>query len=404
MGLLRGDAAGRARDALLAAAAAGREVLGTFRAPGGVNLIGEHNDYCGGPVLPTTLNLDLAAMALQPLRADRAHFRALDLGEEFTLPLEPSRWPHAADDPTSPRWARLVAALAIELARAGCPATPADVLVAGTVPAGAGLSSSSALAVVLAVAWRALAGRSWEPVELAELCLAAETRAFGVAGGLMDQICALGCGAGEAILIDCRDLTTAPVPLPPGLGVLVVDSAVRRTLATSAYNERRADCERALRSLRRRDPGLRHLAEATPDQVASAGLDPRARRRARHVVTEVRRVRDAVAALQIGDIAGVGALLLESHRSLANDFEVSTPELDSLVELAARIPGVSGARLTGAGFGGCAVVLVATGAEEDVAGSLRAAYRRATQLDATAWLVEPAPPAGPRPAPETAGR
>jgi galactokinase len=254
-------------------------------------------------------------------------------------------------------------------------------VLSSTVPAGSGLSSSAALTVGLALALAAVADFELAPLELARACQAAEHLGTGVPSGLLDQLASLGGVDGAALLVDFRALTLVPVALPPACTVLVVHSGVARTLAGSAYAERRSACEAAARRL-----GVASLRDAT---AAAVDDDPRAR----HVVTENRLVLDCVAALQRGDPAAAGATLLESHASLRDDYEVSTPELDRLVELLVA-HGAFGARLTGAGFGGCVVALVPPGAEADVATRTVERYRAATGLAADAFPVRAVAGAG----------
>ena len=290
----------------------------SVRAPGRVNLIGDHTDYNDGFVLPLAIDRECHVVG-----------HASD-----TLAL---RWVQGGDG-NSLRIAEAVRAAL------GLPDAGLDAEVSSTVPIGSGLSSSSALAVALAHAFLAAAGIERTPEDVARACQEAETAATGVPGGIMDQLTSVRGRAGCALLIDCRTLDVSPVRLPAGVQVLVVDSGVPRRLAGSAYAERRAHCEAVARRL-----GVPALRDASAEQVAD---DPRAR----HVVSENARVLAAAAALAAGDAAEVGRLMLESHASLRDDYEVSTPELDAIVERL-MAAGALGARLTGAGFGGCVVAL-----------------------------------------------
>jgi galactokinase len=305
-----------------------REVA--VRAPGRVNLIGDHTDYNDGFVLPLAIDRDC-----------RVTGRATD--GELQL-----RWLDGGDDNSQ----RIAEAVRDALGtRAGL-----DADVTSTVPIGSGLSSSSALAVALATALCAADGVELPPDELARACQAAEAAATGVPGGIMDQLTSVCGRTGCALLIDCRSLEVSPVPLGE-LEVVVVDSGLPRRLAHSAYAERRAHCEAVASRL-----GVRALRDATLEQVED---DPRAR----HVVTENARVRAAAAALAGGEAETVGRLMLGSHASLRDDYEVSTRELDELVERLVDA-GALGARLTGAGFGGCVVGLAASGAGERIAAAV----------------------------------
>ena len=276
-----------------------------------------------------------------------------------------------------PPWGRFVAGALHALADHGARVPGAKVVVTSTVPVGSGLSSSSALAVALVLALADLAGAQCERREIARIALAAEVAATGVPGGLMDQLASLFGRADHALLIDCRALSVEPIPIAANVAVVVAHSGVSRTLVGSPYAERRAQCEEAAARL-----GLRALRDATPAQVAD---DPRAR----HVVAENARVLDAAAALAVGDLATLGGLLLASHASLRDDYAVSTPELDLLVQLLVD-SGAAGARLTGAGFGGCVVALTERDTADAVAREAAGRYRIATGLVSATFVARAA--------------
>jgi galactokinase len=262
----------------------------------------------------------------------------------------PARVPLPVVDPRTvePGWARYVAGVVAALE----PSSGAVGRVTTTLPVGAGLSSSAALELAVAMT---LGGDALDPEELARLCQRAEHLALGVPCGIMDQlICATGV-PGHALMIDCTTLERTPVPIPPDVDVVVVHSGESRALASSAYAERRREVEHAEAVL---DGPLR---SARPDDLAVLA-DPVLRRRARHVVTENQRVRQFGTALAAGDLVAAGTLMNESHTSLSTDFEVSTPTLDALAARVRSVPGVFGARITGAGFGGCIVALCEPGA------------------------------------------
>ena len=287
------------------------------RAPGRVNLIGDHTDYNDGFVLPLAIDRECRVTA-ELIDGRRLRTRWSELADATSAFIAEEVW------------------FALGLSEVGV-----ELSVSSTVPIGVGLSSSSALAVAVGTALCAVAGIQLEPRELARVCRDAEESATGVPSGIMDQLASVLGVAGHALLIDCRSLETTPIPVPD---VVVVESGVQRSLAESAYAERRAECEAVARRL-----GLAALRDATFDQVAD---EPRAR----HVVSENARVLAAAEALRAGDLAALGGLMLESHASLRDDYEVSMPELDSIVdELVAA--GAAGARLTGAGFGGCVVAV-----------------------------------------------
>ena len=299
-----------------------------------MNLIGDHTDYNDGFVLPAAIQLE-CVVAVAPRGDGRVIARSAQ---------DPERVDVAADgSETGTGWGRYVAGVARALAERGRPAVGADLDVASSVPSGSGLSSSAALEVALALALCDVADWTLPPRELALTCQRAERFASGVAGGVMDQIASLLGEDGQALLLDCRSLEIDLVPLS-GIDVVAIHSGLPRTLAGSAYAERRAECERLAKSL-----GLTALRDATLDQVAD-------NRFGRHVVTENARVHETAAALRARDVARAGELFVESHASLRDDYRVSTPELDALVEELLRA-GAAGARLTGAGFGGCVVAL-----------------------------------------------
>jgi galactokinase len=323
-------------------------------APGRVNLIGDHVDYVGGLVLP--MAVDLGTTIEVHAGGSRVRLDSADEPDpaELDLPVGGGAPPCDIAD-IEPPWARFVGAVLAELGAT----TGFEGTVTSTLPVGAGLSSSSSFTIAVALA----AGFDGSSLELARLALRAEVAATGVPGGLMDQLVITHAAEGSALLIDCRDNSTAPVALPPGTVAYAVHSGVARRLAGSAYAERRASCEAA-------EKIVGPLRDANLDDLAA--IDDRTMRaRARHVITENARVRSAAAAAEAGDAATFGRLMDESHASLRDDFAVSIPELDHLVERLRTVPGVHGARLTGAGFGGCAVALADESADPEVIGGWR---------------------------------
>jgi galactokinase len=344
-----------------------------FRAPGRVNLIGDHTDYNDGFVLPIAVDLE-CRIASRP-GGDAVRVRSREREGEVVLGADGSGEP-------GPGWGRYAAGVLQALAERGRPRIGFDASVCSSIPIGAGLSSSAALEVAIALAASSAAGFELPPVELALACQEAEHLATGVPCGIMDQLAAIAGRDGAALLIDCRNLSVEPVPLPPSLAVLVVHSGLSRALAESAYAERRAACEAAAAGL-----GVRALRDANADQVAD---DPRAR----HVVSENERVLAAAVALRDGDVHALGRLLSESHASLRDDFDVSTPELDALVE-ALTAAGALGARLTGAGFGGCVVALALAEEAGRVSADACERYRRVTGLEPKPFRVRAVAGAGP---------
>jgi galactokinase len=333
------------------------------RAPGRVNLIGEHTDYNGGFVLPAAIDLGIS-IALVPTDDRRVELTLAETGERDALDLD-------AIGPKQGRWMDYVAGMAWALAEAGVTTQGFRGRLAADLPSEAGLSSSAALE--LAAAWALSGGEKppLAPMTLAQAAQRAENAYVGVNSGLMDQFAVTFGLAGHALLLDCRSLDHRAVPLPAGTRLVICHSGVPRTLAGSAYNDRRAECERAVAGLRELDPTISSLRDVTPELLAAAKdrLDPVAYARAEHVVTEDARVLATIAALEAGDLEAVGAAFAASHASLRDRFEVSSAALDALVDIATTVPGVIGARLTGAGFGGCTVNLV----HEDAVDALREA-------------------------------
>jgi galactokinase len=318
------------------------------RAPGRVNLIGDHTDYNDGFVLPMAIDREvwLAARA----RTDRrVAVHSIDFGEDATFSLDGGR---ARD---SGGWVEYLRGVAWALEDDGRPTRGWEGVAAGDVPLGAGLSSSAALELAAARTFSAISGVVWQPVAMARIAQRAENEWVGVNCGIMDQLISAAGAAGHALLIDCRSLETQLVLIPDSVAVVVLDTGTRRGLVDSAYNERRAQCEAAARFFG--VPALRDVDIAT-FSAREHELDPVTRKRARHVIHENARTLDAARLLERGDVAAVGALMDASHASLRDDFEVSRSELDTMVELARRNSACLGARMTGAGFGGCAVALV----------------------------------------------
>ena len=352
-----------------------------FRAPGRVNLLGDHTDYHDGFVLPMAVDRD-CVVAARPREDGRVTVRSVELAGGVDVAADGSDDPAAVE----PAWGRYVAGVVRALGSAGRAPAGLDVVLSSTVPVGSGLSSSAALEVAIALGLTDAAGLALPAAELARSCQDGEHLATGVPTGVMDQLIALLGRAGHAVLIDCRTLGAELIALPNALAVLVVDSGLPRTVADSAYAERRADGERVAARL-----GVTSLRDVSLDLVRD---EPRAR----HVVTENQRVLEFADALRAGDDARLGSLLLASHASLRDDYEVSTPELDLAVDLLVE-HGAIGARLTGAGFGGCVVGLARRADVAAVASRTVGQYRAETGLDAEAFEVRAVDGAGPLTAP-----
>ena len=359
-----------------------------FRAPGRVNLIGEHTDYNLGFVLPVALDL-ATYIAAAPADGGRLRIYSEDRRElrEFDAPslgsVERTR-----------EWTDYPIGVAQELVRAGVPVEGANLLIRSTVPDGGGLSSSAALEVSSALAL--LAGREFDPLELAKLCQRAERNFVGMPCGIMDQYIAVFGRAHSAVEIDCRSLGHRLVKLPEGITFIAVNTMVKHALSGSAYRNRVRECAAAVEGIEAVYPDVQSLRDVSPEQfegVASRLPDVVARR-ARHVVTEDARVNRFVEASAQGDPAGMGKLMVESHRSLQHDYEVSCAELDFLVDAALAIDGVYGSRMTGGGFGGCTVTLLRTEAAANFRASVAQAYERQFGVTPRIYSCEPSEGAG----------
>ncbi len=358
-----------------------RQVVGAFqarfgvapdvlvRAPGRVNLIGEHTDYNDGFVLP--MAIDRAVwIALRPRTDARVEVYSLDLDRWAAFDLFALQRQQAG-------WVEYLKGVAWALTEAGFAVAGWEGVVGGDVPRGAGLSSSAAIELATARAFQAVSGFEWQPAMMAKLGQRAENEWVGVNCGIMDQMISAAGRAGHALLIDCRSLETQAAPLPSGVVVVILDTATRRGLVDSAYNERRAQCETAARFFG--VPALRDVSAAR-FEAESDRLDPLTRRRARHVITENERTLAAAAAMTAGDATALGRLMDASHVSLRDDFEVSNQALDQMVAIARAQPGCLGARMTGAGFGGCAVALVQAERAASFADDVESGYSAATNL------------------------
>lgn len=320
-------------------------------APGRINLIGEHTDYNGGFVLPCAIDRRIAV--------------AVGRGgnELYSADFDETRQPGEKDS----SWADYPRGVAWAIREAGCEVGDFRAAFSGDVPLGSGLSSSAAIEAATALALDRLLGTEMERGELAVICRRAENEFVGVRSGIMDQYASLLCEAGAALFVDCRSLEAESIPLDleaAGLSLLVCDTRVERGLAGTGYNDRRASCESAAETL-----GVKELRDANPDDLKR--LDGEDLKRARHIVTENGRALEAISALRAGDFEEFGRLMYASHVSLRDDFEVSTPELNTFVRVAESRHAL-GARLTGAGFGGCAIALV----RSPEAGALAAEARR----------------------------
>ncbi len=344
-------------------------------APGRVNLIGEHTDYNGGLVLPIAINRVCVAVARESEVPGQSRIYSDDIDElivadlrETAVPLEPGAMERGERGVERGSWGSYVLGV-IEQFRGPEVLVNLDIAIASSVPLGSGLSSSASVEVAMATLMEHVSQRSLGHIAKAKRCQRAEHEFAGVPCGIMDPLASISGRGGHAMLIDCRAETVRQVRLPSGIAVVVLNSNVKHSLAGGEYARRRATCEAAARKLR-----VSSLREATLDML-DGRLNEEELRCARHVVSEISRTASAAAALESGDLGRLRELCAQSHASLRDDYRVSCGELDAIVEEAARCPGVVGARMTGGGFGGCAVALVEAAAVEPFRRRMTGAYR-----------------------------
>jgi len=359
------------------------------RAPGRVNLLGEHVDYNAGPVLPAAIDRAVY-LAASATTTGIVQLFAQDLKKQASIRLDELESKTDLDGRPLPRWALYPAGVAWALQQAGLAVSGLQAVYASDIPIGSGLSSSAAVEMAFAVTWQALGGWQAKRMTLAQLCQRAENEYVGVACGLMDQFASAHGVEGHALYFDTRSLEWEALPLPGDTVLVIADSGVRRNLASSAYNQRRAECEQAVELLRGYLPRIQTLRDVSPTEFAafSESLPPVVRRRAEHVVKEIHRVHTAVTALRRGEQQAFGALMYAGHASLRDLYEASTPELDAMVDIARGLLGCYGARLTGAGFGGCTINLVAKSQAADFIQGLQATYARRTGQQAQVYLCQ----------------
>lgn len=356
----------------------------TFRAPGRVNLIGEHTDYNDGFVMPAALDLSVF-VRVWPRDDRKLQIRSENFADEIEFDLD-------EPDPVSRHhWSDYAVGVAVMLEREGYRLRGADLQIRGEVPAGSGLSSSAAVEVATACALTANSDVSIDARELALICQKAENEFVGARVGIMDQFTSLFGKAQRALLLDCRSLEFKLLPLPDTVNLVICNTMVKHALASSAYNERRAQCEAGVRHLAQFLPNVKALRDVTMEQLAQFGRDlPEVvYRRCRHVITENARVLAAADALEGNDLLRFGELMGYSHVSLRDDYEVSSRELDLMVELASRVEGVYGARMTGGGFGGCTVNVVDARNVEEFKKTVSKQYQRIVVLEPEIYVCEP---------------
>ncbi len=342
-------------------------------APGRVNLIGEHTDYNDGFVLPVAIDRYVAAAA-GPRDDGRMTIYSQNFSSLVQAPIDRLR---PSKDNT---WSNYVKGVAFFLRKRGHSIPGANLAVAGNIPEGAGLSSSAALEIAVCYALAALCNITMNDIEKIKLCRQAENDFVGVSCGIMDQFISALARKNHALFLDCRSLAFQHTPFPAGAALLVCHTGVNRNLASSQYNLRRQECLFGVKVFSSLEPSVKALRDVSVDlfEKHSSLLNTTVRKRCRHVVTEIARTRRSVEALNRGDLSEFGKLMYDSHLSLKNDYEVSSNELDAVVDICAEAEGVYGARMTGAGFGGSAICLVREGCAGAVAARLQEEYPRKT--------------------------
>ena len=350
-------------------------------APGRVNILGEHVDYNDGFVMPAAIDR-ATYLAFSAAGSHQTDLIAADFADEVSFTPEGIAAKTAADGSPLPEWARYPAGVSWALGNAGHPTPAMHGVLASDVPRGAGLSSSASVEMAFALAWQTLGGWELDPMQRAKIGQTAENKYVGVNCGIMDQF-ASACGVQDRLLLlDCRSLNWQTLPVPGNVAIVIADTSVRRKLTDGAYNQRRQACEDAVNILSQHIPGIRALRDVsvTDFNRFSDQLPHLVEKRARHVVEEIERSRRAIPLLEQGNIHEFGQMMNECHASLRDYFEVSIPELNIMAEVAQSLPGCFGARLTGAGFGGCTVNLVEKQAAETFAGRLSRQYQNQTGL------------------------
>ncbi len=359
------------------------------KSPGRVNLLGEHVDYNGGPVLPVATDRSVSLWANR--RVDQLFsISALDLDQSVVFSLDSINSKMDVHGDTLPAWALYPAGVVRVAQQQNYQMTGFDSVFQSNIPIGSGLSSSAAVEVAFAALLRELGSWEMDNLQLALLSQEAEQRYVGVNCGIMDQFACANGVANSALYLQTATLQWQPIPLPNDIAIVIADSKIKRSLASSAYNDRRSSCEEALSLLKEDIPHIQFLADVSPSQLEQYGsrLSETTLKRAKHVIEECERVRFAISSLQNGKVAQFGELMKASHVSLRDDYEVSLPEIDALVEIANRIPHCYGSRITGAGFGGCTVSLVQLANAELFIKELREEYKIQTGFDIDVYLCK----------------
>ena len=360
-----------------------------FRAPGRVNLIGEHTDYNDGFVMPAAIGFYtwIAASA----RTDRTlHVRSEEFHETIDLSLD------SLSGPPRKHWTDFVRGVAAVLQSHGVHLSGANLIIQGQVPMGAGLSSSASLEVAIGLALLAASQAQVPQLDLVKICQRAEHEYVGTRCGIMDQFIAVFASSGHALMLDCRSLESQSLSIPDDARLVICNSMVKHELASGEYNRRRAECEAGVKVFRKSSPKVQALRDVSLADLESrqADLSDVVYRRCRHVISENQRVLDAAEALRASDLGGFGRLMYESHRSLQQDYEVSCTELDLLVDIASSCDGVYGSRMTGGGFGGCTITLVRSPAVEAFKQNITEAYKEKTGITPQLYVCSAAQGAG----------
>ncbi|MFZ1040107.1 MAG: galactokinase [Anaerolineales bacterium] len=346
------------------------------RAPGRVNLIGEHTDYNDGFVLPMAIDRGMC-IAVRPRTDCVVRIRSLDFETETVFSLD--------DLKKEQGWAEYLKGIAYILQAEGCELSGWEGVMMGDVPRGSGLSSSAAVEMATARVFASISNLKWDAAYMARIGQRAENEWVGVNCGIMDQMASAACKEGHALFLDCRSLKIQHVPLPERVAIVVMDTSTRRGLVDSAYNERRSQCEEAARFF-----GVKALRDVSLDEFEKrkSGLREVVMRRARHIITDDQRVLDAVQAMQANDVVRLGNILNAGHISLRDDFEITNDALNQIVEAAQEQSSCYGARMTGGGFGGCAIALVDAGKVNAFVDSVEKAYRKKSGLDPQIYVCK----------------
>jgi galactokinase len=356
-----------------------------FRAPGRVNLIGEHTDYNDGFVMPCALGFS-TRVALSPRSDRKLIIRSEDFPDQFEFNLD-----HLPQHGAG-HWSDYVVGVAVTLQNAGYPVQGANLLLRGEVPMGAGLSSSAAVEVASALALMSLNGTTFPMPDVARICQRAENVFVGAKVGIMDQFASCLGKAGHALMLDCRSLDFQYIPLPGSVRLVICNSMVKHEHAGGEYNRRREECDEGVKLLSKWYPAIKALRDVSVEEleVHVNDMPPLIYKRCLHVVKEDQRVLDSARFLKRGDVQSFGLLMGESHISMRDLYEISCPEVDTMVEIAQHLPGFSGGRMTGGGFGGCTVNLVKSEDADTFAKEIAVRYEKATKMEPDVWVCSAA--------------